>query len=76
MHVLVPHAELGCQGGSGSALGVPPLDLADLGPREVHIQELSCLFLQLSLHVYNIAINSTGEEIPSKNVAYSYQAMS
>lgn len=40
------------------------------------ISELSCLFLQFSLHVYNIAINSTGEEIPSKNVAYSYQAMS
>lgn len=40
------------------------------------ISELSCVFLQFSLHVYNIAINSTGEEIPSKNVAYSYQAMS
>lgn len=40
------------------------------------ISELSCLFLQFSLHVYNIAINSTGGEIPSKNVAYSYQAMS
>lgn len=40
------------------------------------ISEWSCLFLQFSLHVYNIAINSTGEEIPSKNVAYSYQAMS
>lgn len=40
------------------------------------VSELSCLFLQFSLRVYNIAINSTGEEIPSKNVAYSYQAMS
>lgn len=40
------------------------------------VSELSCVFLQFSLHVYNIAINSTGEEIPSKNVAYSYQAMS
>lgn len=37
MHVLVPHAELGCQGGSGSAQRVSCLELADLVPREVHI---------------------------------------
>lgn len=37
MHVLVPHAELGCQGGSGSAQRVSCLQLADLVPREVHI---------------------------------------
>lgn len=37
VHVLVPHAELGCQGGSGSAQRVSCLELADLVPREVHI---------------------------------------
>lgn len=77
LHVLVPHAELGCQGGGGSAQRASGLELAGLGPREAQIgSELSFFFPQFSLRVYNIAINSTGEEIPSKNVAYSYQAMS
>lgn len=56
----------GVSGRRWLSTGGASLDVADLGLREVHIQELSCHFLQFSLHVYNIAINSTGEEIPSK----------
>lgn len=78
MHVSVPHAADGrsmVREAVGQSIRCLALNLQTWS-RGRCISELSCLFLQFSLHVYNIAINSTGGEIPSKNVAYSYQAMS
>lgn len=75
---LVPHAadaELTCRGAVGQSIWYLALNSQTWSQGRC-ISELSCLFLQFSLHVCNIAINSTGGEIPSKNVAYSYQAMS
>lgn len=77
--MLVPHTadgRIARKGGSGSEHLVSCLELADLVQREVHIGTELFFFCSLAFMYIILPLILLGEEIPLKNVAYSYQAMS